>query len=239
MRRFNRNHLILILLLLIGPISRLMSGGPSSMMDMIISTLYMVPAIIVGISFHEYAHARVAAYWGDDTPVKMGRVTLDPRAHIDPLGLIALLLIHFGWGRPVMINPQRFRKRRAGLITVGLAGVAMNLIVAIVSGGILRLLMSLRVTDLSGILVSIMYYCVVINVTLMLFNLLPVPPLDGFGVISEIFRLYDTKFYAFVQQNAYWILMIMILFGVPGLLLTRPVNLIVRFIMTGIYGIGM
>ena len=239
MRRSNRLYIFIAILLLMGPISRLITGGFRSMMDGIIGSLYMIPGIAVGISVHEFAHARTAVYWGDDTPERMGRVTLDPRAHIDLLGLIMLLLIHFGWGKPVVINPQRFRKRRAGLITVGLAGVTMNLIVAIIFGGVVKLLTMTPYSSLTNILVTIMYYVVVINITLMLFNLLPVPPLDGFGVVAEVFKLYDTRFYAFVQQYGYWILIGMVMFNVPSLLLSRPMSFILRLIMTGIYGIAL
>ena len=108
---------------------------------------------------------------------KTGRVTLDPRAHIDPMGLISLLFIHFGWGKPVMINPNNFKNRRRDSILVGLAGVTMNLIVAIVAGFILKIL----VTAASGLMATtvgtsigyVIVEIVIINISLMLFNLLP------------------------------------------------------------------
>ena len=245
MRRFNGNPTLLIIILILlyeGPIRALMYSGPSGLMDWIMDTVLILPAIIVGLSFHEFGHAKVAQLCGDNTPVYQGRVTLDPRAHIDPMGLISLVFIHFGWGKPVMINPNNFKNRRRDSIMVGLAGVTMNLIVAIVAGFILKIL----VTAASGLMsttvgTSIGYVIVeivIINISLMLFNLLPVPPLDGFGVITEIFNLYGTKFYDFVSRYSFMILMAMILLDIPSMLISRPMVAIVNFILTRLCGVS-
>ena len=91
----------------------------------------MLPGIIIGLAFHEFAHAAVAFKLGDPTPKMQGRVTINPLAHIDPVGLAALLFAGFGWGVPVQINPSNFKKRRRDELLVSLAGVTMNLVIAI------------------------------------------------------------------------------------------------------------
>ena len=236
-----RTVLFLGVLFFISVVRPLMTGGVSYLVSSFIDTLYMLPAIIIAISFHEFAHAKVADYWGDDTPARDGRLTVDPRAHVDLMGIICLIFIHFGWGKPVRINPQRFRDRRKGLITVSLAGVIMNLIVAFIFGGLLRMLLtfapSFAMTKIGGILASMILEVVYVNISLMLFNLLPVPPLDGFNFISELFKLYYTKFYVFVRNNSMWILMIMIFFNIPSMLLSRPMVAIANFILSTVYGI--
>ena len=236
-----RTVLFLGVLFFISVVRPLMTGGISYLLDSLISTLYMLPAIIIALSFHEFAHAKVADYWGDDTPARDGRLTVDPRAHVDLMGIICLVFIHFGWGKPVRINPQRFRDRRKGLITVALAGVTMNLILAFVFGGLLKMLLEFApafcASTAGGILVSMVVEVVYVNISLMLFNLLPVPPLDGFNFISELFNLYYTKFYAFVRSNSMWILMAMIFFRIPSLLLSGPMSFIAEFILSTVYGI--
>ena len=96
------------------------------------STLMTIPGIVIGLAFHEYAHALAAYKLGDPTPKMQGRVTVNPLVHIDPLGFIALIFAGFGWGVPVQINPSNFRHRRRDEFMVSIAGVAMNLLIAVV-----------------------------------------------------------------------------------------------------------
>ena len=227
-----------LVLLYLGPIRAFLSGGFSGMMTWFASTLMMLPGIVVGISFHEFAHAKVAQLCGDNTPVYQGRVTLDPKAHIDPMGLIYLVFIHFGWGRPVQINPSNFKNRRRDSILVGVAGVVMNLLVATVLGAaislIYRFIPGFYSTNIGYTVGSILMEAVIINISLMLFNLLPVPPLDGFGIIVDVFKLWGTNFYRFVFANSSLILIAMIVLGIPSMLLSGPLYRIVSFIMTSV-----
>ena len=245
MRRFQGNPTLFILIMILlyeGPIRALLYSGPSGLLDWVMDTVLILPAIVVGLSFHEFGHAKVAQLCGDNTPVYQGRVTLDPRAHIDPFGLISLVFIHFGWGKPVMINPLNFRERRRDSILVGLAGVTMNLIVAVVAGFILKILTTaasgLMTTSVGTAIGYVIVEIVIINISLMLFNLLPVPPLDGFGVITDIFNLYNTRFYSFVRQYSFMILMFMILLNIPSMLISRPMVAIVNFILTRLCGVS-
>lgn len=236
---YNRYYTIIVLLLIyMGPFSAFMRGGIGGVINWFSGTLLMLPGIIVGISFHEFAHAKAAQLCGDDTPVYQGRVTLDPKAHIDPIGLIYLIFIHFGWGRPVQINPSNFKNRRRDSIIVGLAGVTMNFLVALVIGmgitAIYKFMPSFFSSSVGLTVGNILMEAVVINISLLLFNLLPVPPLDGFGVIVDVFKLWGTNFYRFVFANSSIILIALILLDIPGMLLSGPLYRIVNFIMSGI-----
>lgn len=239
-RFFNKRVLILFgIMFLIGPLSTLLTGGMAALTDWILGVLVMIPGIIVGLSFHEFAHAFVAYRCGDPTPKVMGRVTLDPTAHVDPLGIFMLVFCRFGWGKPVVINPANFKHERRDGVLVGLAGVTMNFLIAFLFGGVLKLLVTIfpqLLTTGFGFTVFTVFYCVVqINIVLMLFNLLPVPPLDGFGVISDIFNLYGTKFYNFVYRNGLIILLALLLLDVPSYLISIPCGKIVAFIVRTVW----
>lgn len=211
------------------------NGRYYSLMDWLMSTLTLLPGIIIGLSFHEFAHAFVAYRCGDPTPKLQNRVTINPAAHIDPIGFIALLFIGFGWGRPVMINPNNFRKPRRDELLVALAGVTLNLILAFLFMVLLWLLykyaIGFMLSDLGMILQDILISIIFINIVLMVFNLLPIPPLDGFNVITQIFNLRNTEFYYRVYDKGFVILMVLILFNITGRILTPAVSWVYSALM--------
>ncbi|MDD3350427.1 MAG: site-2 protease family protein [Eubacteriales bacterium] len=227
MKRLFANPMILVLLAIMA-YQTISSGRYSSPLDWLAETAILLPAIVIAISFHEFAHAIVAYRLGDDTPLAQGRVTINPAAHIDPIGLIALLFIGFGWGRPVMINPTRFKKRRLSELLVGLAGVTMNLLLAILFMGLLKILYEFQLvfmlTEIGVIISDVIMQIVAINLVLLVFNLLPIPPLDGFGVITQIFNLENTRLYREVYDKGFFILLILILFNITGKILSPGVN---------------
>ncbi|MGI6765246.1 MAG: site-2 protease family protein [Anaerovoracaceae bacterium] len=227
MRRFLSNPMILVLIMLMA-FNAVTSGRYANPMDWIMRTLIILPGIILGLSFHEFAHAWVANRCGDPTPKYHNRITINPAAHIDPLGFLALIFIGFGWGRPVVINPNNFRKPRRDELLVSLAGVTMNLILAFLFVGAIRLLyefaLGFMLSDLGMILQDILIWVVHINIVLMVFNLLPIPPLDGFNVLTQIFNLRNTEFYYRVYDKGFLILMILIVFNVTGRILTPAVS---------------
>ncbi|MCF0150714.1 MAG: site-2 protease family protein [Firmicutes bacterium] len=241
-----RDRLMMILVLLFlfeGPVTEFLYGGIAGLMDWFMSTVMVLPAILIGLSLHEYAHAKAADYWGDPTPYYQGRLTVDPRAHIDPVGMFSLLFLHFGWGRPVQVDPRNFRNRRAGGITVGLAGITMNFIIALVTGLLIRLIAQFAAgflfysavgKALGSVLINIVY----LNIYLMLFNLLPVPPLDGYGVMGDLFNLRGKRWYQNIYFNSRYILLLIILLRVPSRLLPLPCYYIVNFIMRTLCGVG-
>ncbi|MDK2856095.1 MAG: hypothetical protein PWQ41_1572 [Bacillota bacterium] len=141
-----------------------------------------IPALLLALTVHEYAHAKVADSLGDPTPRAYGRLTLNPLAHLDPLGLLMLWLVRFGWAKPVPINPNYLRPRRTGLILVSLAGAGANILTAF----ILLLLLKLQVVLFNEGLASMVELAMWYNIFLAVFNLIPIPPLDGSKVLAEL-----------------------------------------------------
>lgn len=236
MKRFLSNPVALLLIILMA--FQAMSGGRyASPIEWFMGTIILLPGIVIGISFHEFAHAFVANLCGDPTPKHQNRITLNPAAHIDPIGFIALIFIGFGWGRPVIINPRNFKKPRRDELLVALAGVTLNLILAFVFIALIRLLYEFAFdfiqTDLGFILNDIIISAAYINIVLLVFNLLPIPPLDGFNVITQLFNLRNTEFYYRVYNKGFLILMVLILFNVTGKVLVP----IVSWIFSGLMGI--
>jgi Zn-dependent protease len=137
--------------------------------------------IIVALTVHEYSHAWAAVKAGDMTPKLAGRLTLNPLAHLDPLGTVFLLLVGFGWGKPVPINPLNFKNPQRSQALISLAGPISNFILAIFFGTILRFLTIYNFTNIY--LITILFYIIWINIILGTFNLIPIPPLDGSKVL--------------------------------------------------------
>lgn len=167
-------------------------------------------SILIALSVHEWAHAYMANRLGDPTPQSEGRLTLNPIAHLDPLGTILFLVIGFGWGKPVPVNPHYFRHPKRDTALVALAGPMSNIVLAFIAFGALLLLspesMSTSAWDLvrtqqggafSRVLVQICTSSIFLNLGLMAFNLLPIAPLDG----SKIFHFFVPYQYEDVYEN--------------------------------------
>lgn len=161
--------------------------------------------LVLAISVHEYAHARVADRLGDPTPRSQGRLTLDPRAHLDPLGTLALLFLGFGWGRPVMFDPYNLRSPRRDSAMIALAGPISNLLFAL----LLSLLLRLFPLDT---LATLFYILITMNITLAIFNLVPVFPLDGEKILGGLLphSLY-LEYSGIMRQYGTLILILMLL----------------------------
>ncbi|MCL2492800.1 MAG: site-2 protease family protein [Clostridiales bacterium] len=217
MNWIKRNPILVIFLVLM-IISRVNSGAFSSPADFLLNMILLLPGIVIGITVHEFMHAYSAWKFGDSTPMRMGRVTLNPLAHIEPIGIITLLFAGFGWGKPVMVNPYAFTTyRRLKNIVIDVAGTALNFVVAFLFTG---LLISVAFAHGNGSPLTILVQNIVsMNLILMIFNLLPIPPLDGFGIITEIFDLRRFHWYQTFYNSGSIILLILILFGIIGPLL--------------------
>lgn len=220
--------LVLVVFLAVERILSLAAGGSpgTSAMNWIMETLLTLPAILIGLSFHEFAHAKAAQLCGDPTPGSYGRLSLNPAAHIDPMGFVSLIFLGFGWGVPVPINPSYFKKKRSGEIIVGLAGVATNLLVAIVAALIVKLMLTFAlgfaVSRLGSILIYILMKICWINMVLMGFNLIPVPPLDGFNVLANICGFRNKQIYYDIYSKATILLVVLVIFNIPGKLIIGP-----------------
>lgn len=139
-----------------------------------------IPVILFAITIHEYAHGRAALKLGDPTAKNMGRLTLNPLPHIDPLGAICLFIFNFGWAKPVPVNPGYFRDVRRDTIIMSLAGPLSNILTACIAG------MFIRFFFLNwNVYLEVLFYLLIMNIGLGLFNLLPLPPLDGSHVLEN------------------------------------------------------
>lgn len=179
--------------------------------------VFLFAAFVPAITVHEYFHALIAYRFGDDTARREGRLTLNPLAHLDPIGTITIFLIGFGWGRPVPVNPSRYRHPRADL-WVSFAGPLSNLGLAIIFGLLLRLLPAYSDINLSiQILAPVRLLCVIslqLNLVLFFFNLIPLYPLDGSHVLENLLPLNQAyKFRAFSQRYGMNLLFGLILLG--------------------------
>lgn len=143
-------------------------------------------AIVFGITIHEFAHVFAAYVQGDPTGKERGRLTLNPLVHIDPLGLVALLVAGFGWGRPAPFNPSFLKRPRLGTLLIALAGPIANLLAITVFGLVFRFLLPSLSLDTENLLVIFLVFLIQVNLILMVFNLIPIPPLDGSRILFAL-----------------------------------------------------
>lgn len=142
----------------------------------------LIPALVFSLSFHEFSHAWMAYRLGDSTAARMGRLTLNPMSHLDPIGSLALIFMGFGWAKPVPVDTRYLKNPRKDMVKVAAAGPISNIILAIIGALVLRLLFG---TDLLSNSVKTFFIIFMqINITLAVFNLLPVPPLDGSQILA-------------------------------------------------------
>ncbi|KKW27767.1 MAG: Peptidase, M50 family [Candidatus Kaiserbacteria bacterium GW2011_GWB1_52_6] len=183
-----------------------------------LSTLFSNPLVfllwaiglVLAISIHEYAHARVADRLGDPTPRSQGRLTLDPRSHLDPLGTIALLFLGFGWGRPVMFDPYNLRSPRRDSALIALAGPASNLLFALILSLCTRFLPALSfIAPIFGVLI-------LMNISLAIFNLVPVFPLDGEKILGGLLSPALYQEYQNIMRQYGTIILILLLLPIAG-----------------------
>ena len=169
-------------------------------------------AVMFALTIHEFSHSFVAYKLGDNTPKKLGRLTLNPMAHFDPLGLISFLFLGFGWAKPVPINPFNFKKIKRDTFLVSIAGIVANLIFAFIFYPIALLLLikTNSSSNFLNIFTSLFSYLYEINLIFMVFNLLPIYPLDGFNAISSHLK-YTNPFVQFMLRYGTFILIFVII----------------------------
>ena len=161
-----------------------------------------LPGLVIALVIHEYAHAKAADVMGDFTPRMTGRLTLNPMAHIDPIGLIMLLVVRFGWAKPVMINARNFRNWRQGELLVAAAGPVANLIVAFIS--LLAMAVLFKLGMFSEGVRLVLSMMVLFNINFAIFNMLPLPPLDGSKILMVLlpgrlaYKLLSLERYSFI-----------------------------------------
>lgn len=168
-----------------------------------------LPGLIIAMTIHEYSHARVAYALGDYTPRLQGRLTLNPAAHVDPIGLLMLFLVHFGWAKPVQINPMNFSNPRRDDILVSLAGPASNLITAFIALIILVLMTKIDFPFTEGVLM-VFNLIIIYNINFAIFNMLPIPPLDGSHILRNLLPYELARQYEYLERYSFVFLIIII-----------------------------
>lgn len=205
--------------------------GKIAVLDLSLTrVLLWLPAVVIAITFHEYAHGKMADLLGDPTPRYQGRLTLNPLVHIDVLGFLLLLFAGFGWAKPVQVNPWNLRRGpRQGMMLVALAGPLMNLVVAFTSALILTLaLPDLVILNSQNILVGVLRALVVVNVYLAVFNLIPVPPLDGAKILAGFLKSGDLIYRLEIYGPV--ILLLLIATGLVGKILIPISAYVIHFL---------
>lgn len=225
---FNRLLLIGGLIVFLFAVSlALQSTG--SLLDSAFYYIFLIPIILLSLTIHEYAHALMADFLGDPTPRRMGRLSLNPLRHLEPFGTLLLFFAGFGWAKPVIVDPANFRIPKRAMLSVALAGPLSNLLLALTGMALLKALAaSLSVFELSPATILILLkFCqtlIIINLSLALFNLLPVPPLDGSRITSyflpERYRLQYRQF----EQMAPMLLLILFALGGLGVILSPAIG---------------
>jgi Zn-dependent protease len=202
----------------------------------ILRTLKWLPGIILGLTIHEFSHAYIANKCGDSTSKDMGRVTLNPLKHIDPLGFLLLLVAGFGWAKPVQFNEKNLRHPETDIIKIAVAGPFSNAILAIVLSWIFVLIYKLNTAVYYSVIAEVFLYAIYINWGLFIFNLLPIPPLDGSHLLLNYFRKYPALYTGLYKYGSLLLFALII-----GSMMTKknllPIWPVIEFLGKGFLGI--
>lgn len=198
----------------------------------ILRTLKFLPGIILGLTFHEFSHAFVAHRCGDSTSRDQGRVTLNPLKHIDPLGFMMLLVAGFGWAKPVEFNEQNLRNPKTDTLKIAVSGPVSNAILAMLLSLVFALLVKTANLSWYSLTSELFIYAIYINWGLFIFNLLPVPPLDGSHLLLSYFRKYPVLYNALYRYGSYIFLGIIVLSLVTSINLL-PIWPLIQFLGNG------
>ena len=230
---FDKKTLYIVIGILV--LISLISYGADGIFDLMLS----IPAVLLAITVHEFGHAFAAYKLGDDTPLRQGRLSLNPFDHVDLLGLAMLLFAHIGWGKPVQIDPRNYNRNisveKADAI-VSFAGPLMNFITAIVFALIYCAIikfagMTFLLSNIGVIIISIISYIVTMNIGLGVFNLIPLPPLDGSKIFLPILPHNAKSWFIEHEQLFYFIFLIIWITGIAGRLISPIIGQIANLIL--------
>ena len=180
-----------------------------------VDLLILIPPILLAITFHEYAHGWMALKFGDPTAKMLGRLSLNPLVHLDPIGTLMLFIVHFGWAKPVPVDPRYFSDPKRQMIWLALAGPIANMILAFISGILIIGFSSsnLMFNSQTAFFANMLIYSLQINLALAIFNMLPIPPLDGSKILRGLLPYRYEYISNTLEQFGPWILFSLILIG--------------------------
>lgn len=184
-------------------------------MDYLLDYLIVIVVVVISIVLHELAHGVVAMWNGDNTAKRAGRLTLNPISHFDPVGFLMLVFLHFGYAKPVPVNPDNFRNKNIGMFTVSIAGITTNLLLAFICYPLLFITYNIPY------LYTFVVYMVLINLNLAVFNLLPLYPLDGYRIVNCIVPS-ENKVLIFLRKYSRYILIVLFGMGIIRDILNLP-----------------
>lgn len=197
----------------------------------LLNLILTLPAVLIAITFHEFAHGFAADKLGDDTARRQGRLSLNPLSHLDPIGSIMLIFAGFGWGKPVEINPRNFNRKMsmsAGEAIVAIAGPLMNFFLAIIFTIVLfiviKLVPTFALTQVGMIIITLLEIIVVINIGLGVFNLIPLPPLDGSKVLMHFLPYNARQWFESHSQIFYIVFIVLWITGIAGTIISPIIN---------------
>ncbi len=214
-------------------------------METITRLIIQVPILLITLTIHEFSHGLVAYYLGDDTAKRAGRLTLNPISHIDPIGLLMLFIVHIGWAKPVPINPYNFKDYKRDTAFTAAAGPVSNFLMAIILSVVFAFIKKANPDILyygsaaSRFLISMLLYAILINLALGIFNLIPIPPMDGSKILGGF--LSDEAYYKYTAKEQQGARILMIIFAVSfvfklniiGSIIMPPLNFFMK-LLTGI-----
>lgn len=186
--------------------------------------ILFIPPILLALTVHEYSHGMAAYKLGDPTAKQAGRLTLNPLAHLDPLGTLALLILHFGWAKPVPVNPYYLHNPRRDMIWISLAGPGANIVLAFLTGLVQQYLVGQGIIHYNSIPHIALSFTVFINLMLAFFNLIPVPPLDGSKVVAGLIPLqYLRQWETFERFGGFIIIGLFLVGNMTGIRVFKPI----------------
>ena len=221
--------------MIISAIRQILSGYTMDLSVLVAQLLSVLFVIIFILPLHEFAHGFIAVKLGDDTPKWDKRLTLNPLASLDPFGSLALLLFGFGWAKPVQVNPRNFKNPKRDMAIVALAGPLSNLLAAMVGMLIfMPFILFAPYNEFTLFLVYFFEYYIIVNIGLAVFNLIPIPPLDGSKILMAFLSDKILRYYFQYQQIITMVLFVVLFTGV----LSTPLNYLENLIFNGMYDLA-
>ncbi len=237
---FDKRTIYIIIAVMIGIALLQFATNPEELMRLLLSA----PGVLIAITFHEFAHGYVAYKLGDNTAKNEGRLSLNPLDHLDPIGTLMLLVAGFGWGKPVHVNPRNYTRKMSmekGEALVSLAGPLMNFILAIIFTFIYYAIykfvemsvisMSFISSTVGKTIINLIIYTISINIGLGVFNLIPLPPLDGSKIIMPFLPYNAKQFFVNNEQIFYIVFILIWVTGMASTIITPVIKLVSEAIL--------